>query len=122
MVRRTLLGLSVALIWIASAAAEDSPPSYQADPSTYKVIFEDQNFRVIAATWKKGTADKPHSHPLPFVVYALDDCALRVKNADGSSRELKSKAGTALAGPITSSHSAENRGETDCHAIFVERK
>jgi hypothetical protein len=122
MVRQTMFGLSAAMIWIASAAAQDAPPSYQADPSTYKVIFEDQNFRVIAATWKKGETDKPHSHPLPFVVYALDDCAVRVHNPDGTSRELKSKAGTAFAGPITSSHTAENPGEADCHAIFVERK
>jgi hypothetical protein len=97
MVRQTMFGLSAAMIWIASAAAQDAPPSYQADPSTYKVIFEDQNFRVIAATWKKGETDKPHSHPLPFVVYALDDCAVRVHNPDGTSRELKSKAGTAFA-------------------------
>lgn len=73
-------------------------------------------------TWKKGETDKPHSHPLPFVVYAPDDCVLRVHNPDGTSRELKSKAGTALAGPLTSSHTADNPGETDCHAIFVERK
>lgn len=122
MVRRTLLGLSVAMIWIASAAAEDSPPTYQADPSTYKVIFEDQNFRVIAATWKKGATDKPHSHPLPFVVYALDDCTVRVHNPDGTTRELKNKAGVATPGPITSSHTAENIGESDCRAILVERK
>jgi hypothetical protein len=122
MVRRTLLGLSMAMIWIASAAAEDSPPSYQADPSTYKVIFEDQNFRVIAATWKKGATDKPHSHPLPFVVYALDDCTVRVHNSDGTSRELKNKAGVASAGPITSSHTAENTGDADCRALLVERK
>lgn len=122
MVRRTMLGLSTAMIWIASAAAQDSPPSYQADPSVYKVIFEDQNFRVIAATWKKGETDKPHSHPLPFVVYALGDCAVRVHNPDGTSREIKNKAGTAFAGPITSSHTAENLGESDCQAIFVERK
>jgi len=122
MVRRTMLGLSMAMIWIASAAAENSPPSYQADPSTYKVIFEDQNFRVIAATWKKGETDKRHSHPLPFVVYALDDCAVRVHNPDGTTRELKNKAGVASAGPITSSHTAENISESDCRAILVERK
>jgi hypothetical protein len=28
--------------------AEGSPPTYQADPDVYKVIFEDANFRVIA--------------------------------------------------------------------------
>lgn len=65
MARRTMLGLSAAMIWIVSAAAQESPPSYQADPTVYKVIFEDQNFRVIAGTWKKGTTDKPHSHPSP---------------------------------------------------------
>jgi hypothetical protein len=120
--RRTILGLSIAMIWTASAAAQDSPPSYQADPAVYKVIFEDQSFRVIAATWKKGATDKPHSHPVSFVVYALDDCTVRVHNPDGTTREVKNEAGTAFAGPITSSHTAENVGESDCRAIFVERK
>jgi hypothetical protein len=110
------------MIWIVSAAAQDAPPSYQADPSVYKVIFEDQNFRVIAATWTKGAADKPHSHPLPFVVYALDDCTVRVHNPDGTTRELKNKAGGASAGPITVSHTAENIGDSQCRAILVERK
>ena len=122
MVRRALLGLGAAAIWIASAAAQNAPPSYEADPTVYKVIFEDQNFRVIAATWKKGATDKPHSNPLPFVVYALDDCTLHVHNPDGTTRELKNKVGGANAGPITSSHTAENPGESDCRAIFVERK
>ena len=122
MARRTVLGLGVAMIWIVSAAAQEFPPSYQADPTVYKVIFEDQNFRMIAGTWKKGATDKPHSHPAPFVVYALNDCTLRLHNPDGTSREIKNKAGTAFAGPITSSHTAENVGESDCQAIFVERK
>lgn len=122
MVRHSMLGLGAAAVWIASAAAQDAPATYQADPTTYKVIFEDQNFRVIAATWKKGAADQPHSHPLPFVVYALDDCTLRVHNPDGTTRDLTNKAGVATPGPITSSHWAENRGESDCRAIFVERK
>ena len=122
MIRRTTLVLSVSMIWIASTAALEAPPSYQADPTVYKIIFEDQNFRVIAGTWKKGSTDKPHSHPAPFVVYALDDCTLRLRNPDGTSREVKNKAGTAVAGPITSSHTAENVGESDCRGIFVERK
>jgi hypothetical protein len=61
MVRLTMLGFSAAMIWIASAAAQDAPPTYQADPSVYKVIFEDQNFRVIAATWSKGAARHPRA-------------------------------------------------------------
>ncbi len=122
MVRRAMLGLAAAIIWATLATAQDASPSYQADPAVYKVIFEDQNFRMIAATWKKGATDKPHGHPLPFAVYALDDCTLRLKNPDGTTRELASKAGTAFAGPITSSHTAENISGSDCRAILVERK
>ncbi|MGY3534355.1 MULTISPECIES: cupin domain-containing protein [Bradyrhizobium] len=122
MVRRSMFALGIAAIWIGSAAGQDAPPSYQADPTVYKVIFEDQNFRVITATWKKGATDKPHSHPNPFVVYALEDCTVRVHNPDGTARELKNKAGVASAGPLTSSHTAENVGESDCRALLVERK
>lgn len=122
MLTRAMLGLGASVIWIASVAAQDAPPTYQADPTVYKVIFEDQNFRVIAATWKKGVTDKPHSHPLPFVVYALNDCALLVHNPDGTTRPFENKAGVASAGPVTSSHAAENVGESDCRAVFVERK
>jgi hypothetical protein len=117
-----MLGSASAIIWVASATAQDASPSYQADPTVYKVIFEDQNFRIIAATWKNGVTDRPHGHPLPFVVYALDDCTLRLRNPDGTTREAKSKAGAAFAGPITSSHTAENVSGSDCRAIFVERK
>lgn len=106
----------------SAAAAENAAPSYQGDPEAYKVVFEDPNFRVIAATWKKGMTDKPHSHPVPFVVYALDDCTIRVHNPDGSTRELDNKSGVVFAGAITASHRAENVSANDCHAIMVERK
>lgn len=122
-VSRLILATSAAAIMMASAAAADNAaPSYQGDPETYKVVFEDQNFRVIAATWKKGVTDKPHSHPVPFVVYALDDCTIRVHNPDGSTRALDNKSGAVFTGAITTSHTAENVSANDCHAIMVERK
>lgn len=123
MPRRMTFATSVAAIVMASAApAQTAPPSYQADPYTYEVIFEDFNFRVIAATWKKGSTDKAHSHSLPFAVYTLNDCTLRIHYPDGTTRDFRNKAKTAFAGPITRSHTAENISETDCHAIFVELK
>lgn len=118
-----ILTVACAATLAASAAlADGAAPSYQADPDVYKVIFEDANFRVIEGSWKKGHHDKPHSHPLPFVVYPLTDCTLRLSNPDGSTRESVTKAGTAFAGPITASHSAENVSTSDCRAIFVEKK
>jgi mannose-6-phosphate isomerase-like protein (cupin superfamily) len=105
-----------------AAAAQNARPTYQADPDVYRVIFEDQNFRVIAATWKVGAHDKPHSHPVPSVVYSVTDCVLRVTDADGKTREVNAKAGTSRDVPITVSHSAENIGPAECRSIFVERK
>src|SRR6202045_571210 len=96
------------------ALAQTAPPTYEADPSVYKVIFEDQNFRVIAATWKAGTTDKPHAHPVPSVAYALTDCTLKLTPPDGKTTTVNNKAGAVTAPPITPSHTAENTGSKDC--------
>jgi len=122
---RTQFALAaVALAPLASLAAfgQNAPPTYQADPSVYKVIFEDQNFRVIAATWGAGATDKPHSHPVPSIAYALTDCTLELTSADGKTVNINPKAGTAAAVPITASHTAHNTGPAECRTVFVERK
>jgi hypothetical protein len=74
------LGATVILSVAPSAIlmAQSSPPTSQADPSVYKVIFENESFRVMAATWKAGQTDQPHSHPIPSVIYSLNDCILRI--------------------------------------------
>jgi hypothetical protein len=106
-----------------SALAQNAPPTYQGDPSVYKVIFEDQNFRVIEAVRKAGVHDKLHSHPVPSVVYTLTDCKTKLYDASGKVvREAENKVGTANAAPVTAGHSAENTGSADCKQIFVERK
>lgn len=100
------------------ALAQTAPPTYQGDPDVYKVIFEDQNFRVIAVTRKKGVHDKAHGHPLPSIVYNIT----KIYAADGKTNEVPGKAGTANAVAPVASHSAENIGPADCQQIFVERK
>jgi hypothetical protein len=124
MMPMTLAVSTAAVLLIASSAAiaQNAPPTFQGDPNVYKVIFEDQNFRVISATWKKGTHDKPHSHPVPSITYALTDCMLKLHAPDGTTRDITNKAGTASAVPATPSHTAENVGPSDCQVIFVEKK
>jgi hypothetical protein len=122
---RRVIGVSVAaLLYFApsAAVAQNAPPSYQADPDVYKVIFEDQNFRVIASSRKKGVHDRVHSHPLPSIVYNITNCKTRIYPTDDKTMDIVSNAGTAQAVPITPSHSAENVGPDDCESIFVERK
>ena len=118
----TTIGV-LALVGLAcsAASAQNAPPTYQADPAVYKVIFEDQNFRVIEATWKVGQTDKPHSHPAGSIAYALADCTLKLTAGD-KSIELHPKAGVVTAVPPTASHTATNVGSADCRTIFVEKK
>jgi len=127
MICRITLALgAMALVSLASSAAmaQNAPPSYEGDPDVYKVIFEDQNFRVIDSIRKKGVHDKLHSHPVPSIVYHLTDCTSLSYGPDGKPTGSPSnrKAGTAQTGSITPAHSVENIGPEDCHQIFVERK
>src|SRR5262245_50499039 len=116
----------MALVSLASSAAmaQNAPPSYQEDPDVYKVIFEDQNFRVIDSLRKNGVHDTVHSHPVPSIVYHVTDCTSLLYGPDGkpTPSPTDGKAGTAFAVPVISAHSAENIGPEACHQIFVERK
>jgi hypothetical protein len=113
----TILGLAS-----ATAIAQTAEPSYKGDPSVYKVIFEDANFRVIEANRAAGVKDKPHGHPLPSIVYNVTDCKNNLTGTDGKVRESITKAGTATAVPIIASHTAENTTTTSCKQLFVEKK
>jgi hypothetical protein len=104
------------------ACAQNAPPSYEADASVYKVVFEDQNFRIIAGTWKPGQTDKSHSHLSAAVAYNLTDCSLKLVSADGKVVNLNNKAGTANTVGITPSHTATNVGPAECRVLLVERK
>lgn len=106
----------------SAALAQMAAPAYQADPHVYKVIFEDERFRVMTGTWRPGEGDKPHSHPVPSIVYSLNNCALKVTSASGETRVIKNKAGHAMAVPFVASHTAKNIGPNACRVLFVEHK
>ena len=103
--------------------AEAAPPSYKASPEVYKLISENEHFRVFEVTWKPGQRDAWHSHPGPLTAYSLTDCeAMRAHTPDGKFTDRGRKAGTVTYNPVIASHSLENRGKTDCKIIIVERK
>jgi hypothetical protein len=118
-----LLGTAMMICMSSSGAmAQIAEPTYKADPSVYKLIFEDANFRVIEATHVKGVRDKAHSHAGPFMVYNLTDCTQKTYAPDGTATEQTGKAGTVKVLPAIASHSAENTELADCKQIFVEKK
>jgi hypothetical protein len=104
------------------AFAQGGEPTYKGDPDVYKIIFEDQNLRVISAIWPAGATDKPHTHPVPSIIYFLTDCTQTLTSADGKTREAKPKAGVVNSVPIVAEpHTARNTGP-ECRAIIVEKK
>lgn len=104
------------------AVAQAVPHSLVASPDIYKVIAENEQYRVIEVTWKPGQRDQVHSHPASAVYYPMD-CTLRGFDSSGTaigSRE--NRAGTAIVQPPIPAHSVENVGKVDCRLIMFEPK
>ena len=98
------------------------PQSYVADPTVYKLIGENETFRVVLATWKPGQRDAYHSHS-ELVAYRLTDCKGRGYKADGTvAGEGENKAGSLRFQKPVASHSVENTGSAECRVLIVERK
>jgi hypothetical protein len=94
----------------AQAAPKEAPPSYVADPAVYKLVEENNLFRVIMVTKPAGSRDAWHSH-LP-----------NNYTPDGKHTESTRKAGSVLLQPAIPSHSLENIGKAECKQLIVERK
>jgi predicted metal-dependent enzyme (double-stranded beta helix superfamily) len=105
-----------------SVSAQDVPPHYKASPDVYKLVSENDKFRVIEATWKPGMRDAWHSHSGAETAYRLTDCQSRIHTPDGKSQDRTGKAGEVNFNPIIVSHSFENVGPAECKALIVERK
>jgi hypothetical protein len=101
--------------------ADDVPLSFQVNPDVYKVLAENDEMRVVLATWPAGYKDKSHSHPMA-AVYTIKDCHARITTPDGAAKEVNNKAGLARVNPAVKSHTFENIGKTECQQVLVERK
>jgi len=88
-------------------------------PNEYKLLFEDDQVRVVEMTLPAGVKDTEHSHP-DEVVYFIKGGKARIEVGDDS-MEAEVPDGHVMAhGPWT--HRVENIGTTDIHAIIFERK
>lgn len=121
---RGVASLGMLLVQPAVLANENAPPAHVASPGVYKILAENDQFRVIEATWQPGQEDNFHSHPADRVSLYQTDCKLRLTNSDGSSRIGEPKAGTAKArtGKPVKSHQAKNLGGQVCIIRIVELK
>jgi len=119
-----LHALLPALVLAASAGwaqAPSTPPGFVASPEIYKVIAENDKYRIIEVTWKPSQKDKPHSHP-DAGVYNLTNCTTRNTLGNGQVREGTYPAGAARINPPIASHTIENIGSTECKVLMFEPK
>jgi len=118
------LALSVAVAlcsWatMVPVSAQQNPRSFVASPDVYKVIAENEQFKIISVVWRPGQKDVLHSHPTSGVYY-LTDCSVRIHAPDGTFRDAQPKAGYALVQPAIPGHVLENVGTSDCRIIMFE--
>jgi hypothetical protein len=122
--RTAALVLRPAAFFFASAGWAQSPavpPGFVASPEIYKVIAENDKYRIIEVTWKVGQKDKPHSHP-EAGVYNLTACTTRSTRANGEVQEGTRPAGTARINGAVVSHTVENVGTAECKVLMFEPK
>jgi quercetin dioxygenase-like cupin family protein len=101
----------------AKAAPADADP-FLNNPSTLKVLFENDFVRVMEARLPPGHKEKQHTHP-PYAMYIMSDGTARFHYPDGTTRDVELKAGEARFSPATT-HWAENTGSTELRIVLVE--
>ena len=89
-------------------------------PNNYKVLFENDKGRVVEMTLKAGEKDNEHSHPAE-TVYFIKGGKVKIHLPDGNSQEAEIPDEHVMYHePWT--HTVENIGTTDVHAIIFEPK
>jgi quercetin dioxygenase-like cupin family protein len=91
----------------------------ETDPDKYKVIFENDQVRVLEYRDKPGDRTSAHSHP-DSVMYTLSSFERRLIHGD-QHRDVQLEAGRVV-WIGAQEHAGENIGSTESHSIFVELK
>jgi beta-alanine degradation protein BauB len=89
-------------------------------PETYKVLFENNDVRVLDVRLKKGGNSEMHSHP-KSVVCCLNNSTAKFTFPGGNTENVDLKAGQTVWLDVVS-HSVENTGPEEMRAVLVELK
>ncbi len=118
----TTLMFAFALICLgnAPAVAQQDLDSVKADPAHHKVVFENDQVRVVRYVLPPGDKTAKHSHPNNVNIW-LTDVNVKFTAPDGKSTEVHGKAG-AVAWRAAATHIAENIGDKPLEGLIVEPK
>lgn len=106
------------LSWLLGAGLTVIGLAVSAEP-TSRVVFEDDQWRIVEITYPPGSEAELHAHRWPRTVYVLEGGTLELIAADGERRTVKIEAGDAQArGPET--HRVRNPGPTVVRVLETE--
>ena len=108
----TVMGLA-----IGGAVAQD--PTV-VDAKHYKVMFENDQVRVLKITYGPGEKSVMHEHPNGVAVFVTDG-QIKFELPDGKSQDATVKAGEAMFAP-GGKHLPENVGDKPFEVVLVELK
>jgi quercetin dioxygenase-like cupin family protein len=98
------------------AQSSEDPPTV--NPSSIRVLMENDSVRVMDAVLTPGLREKQHTHP-PYALYILSGGSVRMHFPDGSTRDVEFKTGEArFSDKVT--HWAENTGTSTIRIVLVE--
>jgi len=121
MKRIHILGLAVAstvtALAIGGAVAQD--PTV-VDAKHYKVMFENDQVRVLKIAYGPGEKSVMHEHPNGVAVF-ITDGQIKFGLPDGKSQDAAVKAGQAMFAPA-GKHLPENVGDKTFEVVLVELK
>lgn len=123
--RSALFGLCL----IAATGAPAEPPPATSgpvdglisSPDNFKLLFENDQVRVLQYTLPPGARDHWHTHP-PRVGHVLSGAKIRVTHADGTQKDYDEKTGDTYWGEFSPLHDTLNIGATPYTALLVEVK
>ena len=90
----------------------------EASTNNYKVITEDERFRVLEMNLRAGEKDEVHSHPSE-AVYFITGGKAKIHLPDGQVVEADIPDGHVMLNEAWT-HQVENVGSSDIKAIIVE--
>lgn len=109
---------AAALACCAGGALAQDP--VKVAPEAYKATSGNDYVRVLDIHLKAGSKAPMHSHP-GYVAVAVTPCKVRFTSPQGKTQEVEFKPGEAI-WRDAESHSVENLGTTECHALNIEVK
>ena len=89
-------------------------------PHADKVVLENDRVRVLDSHLKPGEKTEMHSHP-DIVAHIVTGGKVKFGFPDGQSMDIDSSPGETMF-MEGHSHSAENTGDSELHAILIELK